>query len=332
MKELNNKRHPLFNRSVKAKYPPGSTFKLVNGLIGMQEGVLTKHNVYPCHRGYDFGRVHVGCHHHSSPLGLHYAIATSCNAYFCYVFRNILENRRYPSLKDAYDEWREYVLSFGFGDKLGSDFLGEGTGYVPTREFYDKRYRRSWNALTVLSLSIGQGELGCTPLQMANLAATVANRRLLLHSAHRGRRVEGQDSLDTRFYERHYTKVDTKYFDEMVEGMWRGVNVDGTGRLAYLKDLDVCGKTGTAQNPRGADHSTFISFGSAQQSAHRHRRLCRTRRLRCRGGCAYRVAYRGDVSHGRGEASRTGGVREEQTYKLFDVWQVTAAAYRCSRA
>ena len=259
MKELNNKRHPLFNRSVKAKYPPGSTFKLVNGLIGMQEGVLTKYNVYPCHRGYDFGRVHVGCHHHSSPLGLHYAIATSCNAYFCYVFRNILENRRYPSLKDAYDEWREYVLSFGFGDRLGSDFLGEGTGYVPTREFYDKRYRRSWNALTVLSLSIGQGELGCTPLQMANLAATVANRGYY-YIPHIVRSVEGQDSLDTRFYERHYTKVDTKYFDEMVEGMWRGVNVDGTGRLAYLKDLDVCGKTGTAQNPRGADHSTFISF------------------------------------------------------------------------
>lgn len=259
MKELNNKRHPLFNRSVKAKYPPGSTFKLVNGLIGMQEGVLTTRNVYPCHRGYDFGRVHVGCHHHSSPLGLHYAIATSCNAYFCYVFRNILENRRYPSLKDAYDEWREYVLSFGFGDRLGSDFLGEGTGYVPTREFYDRRYRRSWNALTVLSLSIGQGELGCTPLQMANLAATVANRGYY-YIPHIVRSIEGQDSLDTRFYERHYTKVDTKYFDEMVEGMWRGVNVDGTGRLAYLKDLDVCGKTGTAQNPRGADHSTFISF------------------------------------------------------------------------
>ena len=259
MKELNNKRHPLFNRSVKAKYPPGSTFKLVNGLIGMQEGVLTKYNVYPCHRGYDFGRVHVGCHHHSSPLGLHYAIATSCNAYFCYVFRNILENRRYPSLKDAYDEWREYVLSFGFGDRLGSDFLGEGTGYVPTREFYDKRFHNSWNAFTVLSLSIGQGELGCTPLQMANLAATVANRGYY-YIPHIVRNVEGQDSLDTRFYERHYTKVDTKYFDEMVEGMWRGVNVDGTGRLAYLKDLDVCGKTGTAQNPRGADHSTFISF------------------------------------------------------------------------
>lgn len=259
MKELNNKRHPLFNRSVKAKYPPGSTFKLVNGLIGMQEGVLTTHNVYPCHHGYDFGRIHVGCHHHSSPLGLHYAIATSCNAYFCYVFRNILENRRYASLKDAYDEWREYVLSFGFGDRLGSDFLGEGTGYVPTREFYDKRYRRSWNALTVLSLSIGQGELGCTPLQMANLAATVANRGYY-YIPHIVRSIEGQDSLDTRFYERHYTKVDPKHFDAMVEGMWRGVNVDGTGRLAYLKDLDVCGKTGTAQNPRGADHSTFISF------------------------------------------------------------------------
>lgn len=259
MRELNQPRQPLFNRAVKSKYPPGSTFKLVNGLIGMQEGVLTTHNVYPCHRGYNFGKIHVGCHDHASPLGLHYAIATSCNAYFCYVFRNILENRKYGSVKDAYEVWYDYVRSFGFGDKLGTDLFGEGKGYVPTREFYDKRYRRSWNALTVLSLSIGQGELGCTPLQMANLAATVANRGYY-YIPHIVRSIEGQDSIDTRFYEKHYTKVDPKYFETMVEGMWRGVNVDGTGRGACLEGLNVCGKTGTAQNPKGRDHSTFISF------------------------------------------------------------------------
>ena len=259
MRELNNPRRPLWNRAVKSRYPPGSTFKLVTGLIGMQEGVLRPHYTYSCHMGYHLGGEHIGCHQHRSPLDLRYAIATSCNAYFCYVFRNILENKKFERAKDGFEVWREYVESFGFGRKLDSDFLGEGEGYVPTREFYDKRYRKSWNALTILSLSIGQGELGCTPLQMANLAATVANRGYY-YIPHIVRSVEGCDSLDSRFYERQYTKVDTKHFDVIVEGMWRGVNVDGTCQGAKLKGLDVCGKTGTAQNSKGEDHSTFISF------------------------------------------------------------------------
>lgn len=259
MRELNDPRRPLWNRAVKSRYPPGSTFKLVTGLIGMQEGVLRPHYMYSCHMGYHLGGEHIGCHAHRSPLDLRYAIATSCNAYFCYVFRNILENKKFERAKDGFDVWRDYVLSFGFGRKLDSDFLGEGPGFVPDREFYDKRYRRSWNALTLLSLSIGQGELGCTPLQMANLAATVANRGYY-YIPHIVRGVEGRDSLDSRFYERQYTKVDKKHFDVIVEGMWRGVNVDGTCQGAKLKGLDVCGKTGTAQNSKGEDHSTFISF------------------------------------------------------------------------
>ena len=264
-RELHNPRMPLWNRAVKSRYPPGSTFKLVTGLIGMQEGVLKPHYQYSCNMGYHLGGEHIGCHEHRSPLALNYAIATSCNAYFCYVFRNILENKkRYEISKDGFEAWRDYVLSFGFGRKLESDFLGEGTGYVPNREFYDKRYRRSWNALTLLSLSIGQGELGCTPLQMANLAAIVANRGYY-YIPHIVREVEGQDSLDTRFYQRQYTKVDTKHFEHIVDGMWRGVNVDGTCKGAYLRGYDVCGKTGTAQNPKGEDHSTFISFAPRKE-------------------------------------------------------------------
>ena len=259
MRELNDPRRPLWNRAVKSRYPPGSTFKLVTGLIGMQEGVLRPHYTYSCHMGYHLGGEHIGCHAHRSPLDLRYAIATSCNAYFCFVFRNILENKKFERAKDGFDVWRDYVLSFGFGRKLDSDFMGEGPGFVPDRAFYDKRYRRSWNALTLLSLSIGQGELGCTPLQMANLAATVANRGYY-YIPHIVRGVEGCDSLDRRFYERQYTKVDRKHFDVIVEGMWRGVNVDGTCQGAKLKGLDVCGKTGTAQNSKGEDHSTFISF------------------------------------------------------------------------
>ena len=259
-KEINNPRKPLWNRAVKSRYPPGSTFKLVTGLIGMQEGVLRPHYQYSCEMGYHLGGEHIGCHEHPSPLGLNYAIATSCNAYFCYVFRNILENKkRYNIAKEGFEAWRDYVVSFGFGRKLDTDFLGEGAGYVPTREFLDKRFRKSWNALSILSLSIGQGELGCTPLQMANLAAIVANRGYY-YIPHIVREIEGQDSLDTRFYQKQYTKVDTKHFEHIVDGMWRGVNKDGTCRGAYLKGLDVCGKTGTAQNSKGRDHSTFISF------------------------------------------------------------------------
>lgn len=226
----------------------------------MQEDVLRPHYTYSCNMGYHLGGEHIGCHEHRSPLAFSYAIATSCNAYFCYVFRNILENKKmYPIAKDGFDAWREYVLSFGFGRKLDSDFLGEGTGYVPTREFYDKRFKKSWNALSILSLSIGQGELGCTPLQMANLAAIIANRGYY-YLPHIVRSVEGQDSLDRRFYERHYTKVDAKHFEPIVQGMWRSVHVDGTSTWARLEGLDVCGKTGTAQNPHGKDHSTFLSF------------------------------------------------------------------------
>ena len=259
MRMLRNKRRPLFNRAVKAKYPPGSTFKVVQGLIGLQEGVLRPSDLHECHMGYQVGRQRMACHAHSSPLDLRFAVATSCNAYFCYVFRDILDNPKYGGVKEGFDVWKEYVHSFGFGRKLGSDFLDEGPGYVPDLEFYNRRYRRSWNSLTLLSLSIGQGELGCTPLQLANLAAIVANRGYY-YIPHIVRRIEGQDSLDARFYERHYTMVDPKYFEPIVDGMWRGVNVAGTSTDAYLEGWDVCGKTGTAQNPHGKDHSTFLSF------------------------------------------------------------------------
>ncbi len=259
MKLLRNRRNPLFNRAVKAKYPPGSTFKLVQGLIGLQEGVLHPSDMHSCSRGYSYGNKKMRCHDHASPLDLRFAVATSCNAYFCYVFRDILDNPRYGSVKEGFDKWREYVESFGFGRKLGSDFLDEGQGYVPTRAFYDRAYRKSWNSLTVLSLSIGQGELGCTPLQLANLACIVANRGYY-YIPHIIKHIEGRDSIDRRFYERQYTKVEAKYFEPIVEGMWRGVNVGGTSTRAKLPGLNVCGKTGTAQNPHGMDHSTFMSF------------------------------------------------------------------------
>ena len=261
MKMLNDPKKPMFNRAVQSRYPPGSTFKLVQGLIGLQEGVLTPANAYPCHNGYSYGSKRMGCHPHASPLDLRNAVAQSCNAYFCYVFRTIIENRKFKDVKEGLDIWVEYVKSFGFGRKLDSDFLDEETGYVPTSERYNRVYRGSWNGHTVISLSIGQGELGCTPLQMANLAAIVANRGFY-YIPHIVKAIEGQDSLDRRFYEKQYTKVDAKHFEPIIEGMWKGANVPGAGTSyrAYLPGWDVCGKTGTAQNPIGRDHSTFLSF------------------------------------------------------------------------
>ena len=186
-------------------------------------------------------------------------MAQSCNAYFCYVFKDMITNAKYGNVKEGVRVWNEYVYSFGFGRKLGTDLYGEGTGYVPTPEYYDRGYNGRWNWGTVLSCSIGQGEMGCTPLQMANLAAIVANRGYY-YVPHLIKKIEGRDSIDARFYERHYTMVDSVHFVPIVEGMWRSVNVSGTSRQAYLEGLDVCGKTGTAQNPLGADHSTFLSF------------------------------------------------------------------------
>ncbi len=259
MEMLSNKRRPLFNRAVSARYPPGSTFKLVQGLIGLEEGVLTPEQCYPCHQGYTPNGGKPACHAHFSPLDLRAAVANSCNAYFCYVLRNILDNKRYKNIQEAYDVWYDYVRSFGFGRKLDSDFLSEGNGYVPDHAFYDRYHNSRWSPLSVISLSIGQGELGCTPLQMANLAAIVANRGYY-YIPHIVKRIEGRDSLDRRFYERHYTKVSPRHFEPIVEGMWMSVNVAGTSVGARLEGLDVCGKTGTAENPHGRDHSTFLSF------------------------------------------------------------------------
>ena len=259
IKLLRNPRHPLFNRGVMSRYPPGSTFKLVNGLIALQEGVITPSQRYPCHGGYTIGRG-VKCHNHPSPVSLQQAVQMSCNTYFCYALRNILDNDRYASTKDAFDVWNDYVYSFGFGRRLGSDLAGELSGFVPTRATYDRIYHGRWNSLTVISLSIGQGELGCTPLQMANLAAILANRGYY-YTPHIVRHIDGRDSLDARFYEKHYTKVDPSHFGIVVEGMYDAVHkAGGTGRLAYVPGLDICGKTGTAQNPHGKDHATFLCF------------------------------------------------------------------------
>ena len=254
---------PMFNRAVQAPYPPGSVFKLVNGLIGLEEGVLKPEYTYPCNKGYYFGKHKLGCHAHRSPLDLEDAIMMSCNGYFCYVMRNILENRKYGSQAEALDKWHDYVSSFGFGHKLGSDFPAELGGTIPTSNYYNKIYGKGgWKFTTVISISIGQGEIGVTPLQIANMCATVANRGYY-YSPHI---VKDSDSLriDDKFREKQYTMVDTTNFKKVIKGMWKAVNSGfgsgGTASIAAVEGLDICGKTGTAQNPRGADNSVFICF------------------------------------------------------------------------
>lgn len=255
---------PMFNRTVQASYPPGSVFKLVNGLIGLEEGTLTTRDRYPCVGGFPYGNGHIlGCHGHASPLNLLDAIATSCNGFFCYVFRHLLENKKFSSIQESFDSWREYVLSFGFGRKLGSDFPSELGGNIPTSNYYNKIYgKKGWRFSTIISLSIGQGEIVVTPLQIANLCATVANRGyyVIPHIVKDSENVK----IDDIYHERQYTKVDTTHFEKAVEGMYMAVNggsmAGGTAYAAAIPGLDVCGKTGTAQNPRGADNSVFICF------------------------------------------------------------------------
>ncbi len=254
---------PMFNRAVQAPYPPGSVFKLVNGLIGLEEGVVTPATHYPCSMGYKFGKSKLGCHAHKSPLSFEESIMMSCNAYYCYILRDLLENGKYGSIGAAMDKWQEYVKSFGFGQKLGSDFPSELGGFIPGSGYYNKVYGKGgWKATTVISLSIGQGEIGTTPLHMANLCATIANRgfyyipHIIKDSEH--------VSIDEKYKERHYTMVDTTHFPKVVGGMYRAVNSGfgsgGTASIAAVKGLEICGKTGTAQNPHGSDHSVFICF------------------------------------------------------------------------
>ncbi len=255
---------PMYNRAVQASYPPGSVFKLVNGLIGLQEGVLQPSYTYSCHMGYHFGAGHkLGCHAHKSPLNMEESIMMSCNAYYCYVLKNILDNRKYDSVADGLDAWHEYVESFGFGRKLESDFPAELSGGIPTSKTYNRAYGKGrWNSTTVISLSIGQGEILATPMHLANLCATIANRGHY-YIPHIIKASEGIE-IDERFLKPQYTKVDTVHFPKLIKGMWRAVNsgpgMGGTAWIAHIDSLDVCGKTGTAQNPRGADNSVFICF------------------------------------------------------------------------
>lgn len=250
---------PLFNRALMAYYPPGSTFKLVNALIGQQEGVLFPETRYPCARGYPVMGGRPACHAHPGPLDLMGSVQHSCNSYYAFAFRSIIDNKKYKSAEEGYKAWREYVLSFGVGKKINSDLPQELKGFVPTVEYYDKYFgKNQWKSSTIVSLSIGQGELGVTPLQMANIMAIIANRGYY-YIPHVIRYVGDKKYIKPEFTQKNYTKVDPKYFDVIIDGMEQVV-LAGTARVAKLDSISICGKTGTAQNPHGKDHSVFVAF------------------------------------------------------------------------
>ena len=248
---------PLLNRSIMGQYPPGSTFKTTQGLTFLSENIISPTTPFGCSHGFYFRGLHVGCHGHASPLSIVPALSTSCNAFFCWGLYYMIGNRsKYGSVQNAMNTWRDYMVSMGFGYKLGIDLPGEKRGLIPNADFYDKAYKRSWNGLTIISISIGQGEVNATPLQIANLGATIANRGYF-YVPHVVRKVQGEP-LDTTYTRRHYTKATKKAYDYVVQGMRASV-LGGTCRALGRYDFMACGKTGTAQN-RGHDHSVFMGF------------------------------------------------------------------------
>ena len=248
---------PLFNRPIMATYPPGSIFKIVQSLIGLQEGILTPNSTFSCNKSL------VACHNHPNPVNLFGAIRNSCNPYYHQAFRQII-NREVSSntFKDTeigLNAWRESVLKFGLGAPLGIDMSGEKGGDIPSSKLYDRIYGAGhWKYSTIYSLSIGQGEMQVTPLQMANLAAIFANKGYY-YTPHLIKEVDGDPKkIPAKFQEKKFVGVDARHFDLIQEAMVEAIY--GTAARAVMTDLVIAGKTGTAQNPHGEDHSVFIAF------------------------------------------------------------------------
>ncbi len=256
-KLVKNEWHPLLNRTIQGQYPPGSTFKTSQGLTFLSEGIVNSSTTFPCNGGFKYKGMKVGCHAHPSHLSLVPATATSCNGYFCWGLYNMISNRqKYATKQEAVNVWRDYMVSMGFGYKLGIDLPGEKRGLIPNAEFYDDAFKGHWNGLTIVSIGIGQGEVNLTPLQIANLGATIANRGYYV-VPHVVKDIKGGE-IDSAYSERHYTKAKRSAYDWVVKGM-RAAVTNGTCSFANSSSYAVCGKTGTAQN-RGHDHSIFMGF------------------------------------------------------------------------
>ncbi|MEP7263970.1 MAG: penicillin-binding protein 2 [Bacteroidota bacterium] len=247
---------PLFNRAMMAYYPPGSTFKLTSALASLQENIIYKTTSFP--HSFVVGSHAVHCHNHPA-VDLIGAIQYSCNPYFCNTFRAFVDNRRWKNSEEGYRRWRQYMMAFGIGDKIGVDMPHELKGILPSPEFYDKIYGKgSWKASTIYSLGIGQGELGITPIQMANIMCIIANKGYY-YTPHVIKEIGGKLNTSRNLQSKHPVPIDIANFVLIQDGMQRVVEA-GTARIARFDTITICGKTGTAQNPHGKDHSLFVAF------------------------------------------------------------------------
>lgn len=265
MKKLENTAgKPLYSKSIMGTYPPGSTFKLLQAGIFLKEGVIKPTSMFSCYHGYPPLGNRPKCHTHGSPLSLVPAIATSCNSYFSYGLHYMLDDRKfYPNVQTAMDHWKDWVVKLGFGYRLGVDLPGEKRGYIPNSSVYDKVYKSKWNAHSIISISIGQGEILATPLQMANMGAIIANRGYF-YTPHVVKSISNS-KIDTTYTNRKESGIEPNIWETVVDGMAAAVT-GGTARAANFAPgkIVVCGKTGTAQNPHGKDHSAFVGFAPRQ--------------------------------------------------------------------
>jgi penicillin-binding protein 2 len=250
---------PIFNRAVSAPYPPGSTFKPVMALVGVQDGAITKNTHFNCPGFFRLGSRIIRCHGHPSNTSLQRSIASSCNTYYCYTFRSMMNDDKYANTEEAYKSWRSYLQSFGIGTYLGSDVSGESKGWLMEPSFYDKMHGKNrWSYASIISLSFGQGELGLTPMHMANVVSIIANKGHY-YTPHVIKQIEGLDRIPDKYLLKNHTKIQPHNFDAIVEGMHQ-VTTSGTGTASAIKGINIGGKTGTVQNPHGKNHSAYMAF------------------------------------------------------------------------
>lgn len=249
---------PLFNRPVMAMYPPGSTFKTIMSLIGLQESVIVPKKRFQCKGEQRIPGI-VSCHDHEYLRGLRSAIRYSCNNYFSFVLKDYFDLPGFSKASVAYEKWHKYVAAFGLGKKITKEFLYEAKGNLPKKEYYDNLYGKGrWKAPTIISLSVGQGELLMTPIQIANLFAAIANRGYYI-TPHLIKGVELDDGIKTISFDSITIPIDKRHFEELVSGL-KEVVEKGTARASRIKNIEMCGKTGTSENPHGEDHSVFAAF------------------------------------------------------------------------
>ena len=259
---LNDPMKPLLNRAISGTYPPGSTFKMVNGLIALQSGSITPATQFHCNGP---GSTPIKCtHFHGSSPDLANAIENSCNPYFYEAFKATINNPKFGDIKKGYEYWYEMTRILGLGHRFNTDIPYERDGNIPSREYYDKMYRGSWNSVTIRSLGIGQGEILVTPLQLANIAAVIANEGYY-YPPHLIRSFGDSTAIPEKMTTRIETGIERRHFQVIKSGMksvFEGAH--GTARGSKIPGITAGGKTGTAQNPHGDNHSIFIAFSPVE--------------------------------------------------------------------